>query len=56
MMKALILMRHPEEGPGLLEDILRRKGWGYQKVRLWKGEEIPEMDPFHLFSSSWEGR
>ncbi len=26
-MKALIFTHHPEEGPGLLGDILRARGW-----------------------------
>jgi GMP synthase (glutamine-hydrolysing) len=46
--KALIYTHHPEEGPGLLKDILRQRGWEVKEVKLWKGEQMPEPKPFHL--------
>jgi GMP synthase-like glutamine amidotransferase len=46
--KALIYTHHPEEGPGLLKDILRERGWEVEEVELWKGEKIPNPAPFHL--------
>jgi GMP synthase (glutamine-hydrolysing) len=46
--KALIFTHHPDEGPGLLKDILRERGWKVKEVGLWKGEVIPEPGPFHL--------
>src|SRR4030042_430920 len=46
--KALIYTHHPEEGPGLLKDILRERGWEVKEVKLWKGEQMPEPKSFHL--------
>jgi GMP synthase (glutamine-hydrolysing) len=46
--KALIFTHHPDEGPGLLKDILRECGWKVKEVGLWKGEEILETGHFHL--------
>jgi GMP synthase (glutamine-hydrolysing) len=46
--KALICTHHPEEGPGLLKDILRERGWEVEEVGLWQEETIPESRPFHL--------
>jgi GMP synthase-like glutamine amidotransferase len=47
-MKALIATHHPEEGPGLLEDILRERGWKITEVGLWNGNHLPDPTPFHL--------
>ncbi len=47
-MKALIYTHHPEEGAGLLEAILRQRGWEVKEVKLWKGEQMPEPKSFHL--------
>lgn len=47
-MKALIFTHHPEEGPGLLKDILREGGWEVEEVWLWQGRRIPEPTSFHL--------
>jgi GMP synthase (glutamine-hydrolysing) len=47
-MKTLIITHHPEEGPGLLEDILRERGWEITEVGLWKGDKPPDHTPFHL--------
>jgi GMP synthase-like glutamine amidotransferase len=46
--KALIYTHHPDEGAGLLKDILRERGWEVKEVKLWKGEPIPEPRSFHL--------
>jgi GMP synthase (glutamine-hydrolysing) len=46
--KALVYTHHPEEGPGLVKDILRQRGWEVEEVRLWQGEIIPERGSFHL--------
>ena len=40
-MKALILENADGEGPGILADILDRKGWNTQIIRLYFGEVIP---------------
>ena len=45
-MKALIVTHHPEEGPGLLEDILKGQGWEMKKVGLWNGDNLPDPTPF----------
>jgi GMP synthase (glutamine-hydrolysing) len=45
---ALIVTHHPEEGPGLLEDILREKRWEITEVGLWNGNNLPDPTPFHL--------
>lgn len=47
-MNALIYTHHPDEGPGLLKDILRERGWEVKEVGLWKGGQIPEPRSFHL--------
>jgi GMP synthase-like glutamine amidotransferase len=47
-MKALIVTHHPEEGPGLLEAILRERGWEMDEVGLWNGNSLPDPTPFHL--------
>jgi GMP synthase-like glutamine amidotransferase len=47
-MKALIVTHHPEEGPGLLENILRERGWEITEVGLWNEDSIPDPTPFHL--------
>ena len=47
-MNALILTHHPEEGPGLLEVILRERGWEMDEVGLWNGHGLPDPTPFHL--------
>jgi GMP synthase-like glutamine amidotransferase len=47
-MNALICLHHPEEGPGLLKDILRQRGWEVREAELWKGEQIPDSRSFHL--------
>ena len=47
-MKALIVTHHPEEGPGLLETILRERGWEMDTVGLWNGKSLPDPTPFHL--------
>jgi GMP synthase-like glutamine amidotransferase len=46
--KALIYTHHPDEGPGLLKDILRERGWEVKEVGLWNGGRIPNPAPFHL--------
>jgi GMP synthase (glutamine-hydrolysing) len=46
--KVLIVTHHPEEGPGLLEPILRERGWGVDEVGLWNGNSLPDTAPFHL--------
>jgi len=46
--QALIYTHHPDEGAGLLKDILRERGWEVKEVKLWKGEPIPEPRSFHL--------
>jgi GMP synthase-like glutamine amidotransferase len=46
--KALIYTHHPDEGAGLLKDILRERGWEVKEVKLWNGEPIPEPRSFHL--------
>jgi GMP synthase (glutamine-hydrolysing) len=47
-MKALIITHHPEERPGLLEDILRERGWEVTEAGLWNGDNLPDPTPFHL--------
>lgn len=47
-MNALILTHHPEEGPGLLEDVLKERGWEIVVVGLWNGNRLPDPTPFHL--------
>jgi GMP synthase (glutamine-hydrolysing) len=47
-MKALIVTHHPEEGPGLLEDILKEQNWEMKEVGLWNGDNLPNPTPFHL--------
>ena len=47
-MDALILTHHPDEGPGLLEDILKDRGWEMKEVGLWDGDSLPDLTPFHL--------
>jgi GMP synthase-like glutamine amidotransferase len=47
-MKALILIHHPEEGPGLLETIFRESGWKLDEVGLWNGNSLPDPTPVHL--------
>jgi GMP synthase (glutamine-hydrolysing) len=47
-LKALIFTHHPEEGPGLLKDILRETGWEVEEVGLWQEETILESRPFRL--------
>jgi GMP synthase (glutamine-hydrolysing) len=47
-MNALILTHHPEEGPGLLEAILREREWEMDEVGLWNGHGLPDPTPFHL--------
>jgi GMP synthase (glutamine-hydrolysing) len=44
----LIVTHHPEEGPGLLEPILRERGWGVDEVGVWKDNGLPDPAPFHL--------
>jgi GMP synthase (glutamine-hydrolysing) len=46
--KALIYTHHPDEGPGLLIDILRERGWEVEEAKLWKGEPMPDSRSFHL--------
>jgi GMP synthase-like glutamine amidotransferase len=46
--KALIFTHHPDEGPGLLIDILRERGWEVKEVKLWNGEPMPDSRFFHL--------
>jgi GMP synthase (glutamine-hydrolysing) len=46
--KALLYTHHPDEGPGLLTDILRERGWEVEEAKLWKGEPIPDSRSFHL--------
>jgi GMP synthase (glutamine-hydrolysing) len=45
---ALIVTHHPEEGPGLLEDILKERGWKMEKVGVWKENSLPDPTPLHL--------
>jgi hypothetical protein len=45
---ALIVTHHPEEGPGLLENILQERGWKLDEVGLWNGTSLPDPTPFHL--------
>jgi GMP synthase (glutamine-hydrolysing) len=45
-MNALIVTHHPEEGPGLLEAILREQGWEMDRVGLWNGDRLPDPIPF----------
>ena len=47
-MNALIVTHHPEEGPGLLEEILKERGWEMDEVGLWNGNSLPDPTPFHL--------
>jgi GMP synthase (glutamine-hydrolysing) len=47
-MNALVITHHPEEGPGLLEDILKDRGWEVNEVGLWNGNSLPDPTPFHL--------
>ena len=47
-MKALVYTHYPTEGPGLIRDILREKGWEVKEVGFWKGERMPKTVPFHL--------
>ena len=47
-MKALIVTHHPEEGPGLLEAILREREWEMDEVGLWNGHGLPDPTPFNL--------
>ena len=47
-MNALIVTHHPEEGPGLLEPILRARGWKVNEVGLWNGNNLPDPTPFQL--------
>ena len=47
-MKALIVMHHPEEGPGLLKDLVKEGGWEVDEVRLWNGDSLPDPVPFHF--------
>ncbi|OGP83887.1 MAG: hypothetical protein A2Z08_05770 [Deltaproteobacteria bacterium RBG_16_54_11] len=47
-MKALIYTHHPDEGPGLLRDILKERGWEVEEAALWEGKKIVEPGPFHL--------
>ena len=47
-MNALIVTHHPEEGPGLLEDILKEQGWEKKEVGLWNGANLPDPTPFHI--------
>ena len=47
-MHALIVTHHPEEGPGLLNAILRERRWKTDEVGLWNGYEFPDPAPFHL--------
>jgi GMP synthase (glutamine-hydrolysing) len=46
--KALVYTHHPEEGVGLLQAILRERGWEVKEVKLWKGEQMPDSRSFHL--------
>jgi GMP synthase (glutamine-hydrolysing) len=46
--KALIYTHHPDEGPGLLEEILKERKWEVKEIGFWNGEKIPDPDPFHL--------
>jgi GMP synthase (glutamine-hydrolysing) len=46
--KALIYTHHPDEGAGLLKDILMERGWEVKEAKLWNGEPIPEPRSFHL--------
>lgn len=45
--KALVLMHHPEEGPGTLADFLREDGVELTLARMYQGEKIP-AGPFDL--------
>lgn len=47
-MNALIVTHHHEEGPGLLEDILKQRGWEMKEVGLWNGNSLPDPTPFHF--------
>lgn len=46
-MKALVYTHHPQEGLGLIEQILIARGWEVRQVRLWE-EQSPDLAPFHL--------
>ena len=56
-MNALIVTHHPEEGPGLLEDILKERGWEMDEVGLWNENSLPDPTPFsppHLYGRTHE--
>jgi GMP synthase-like glutamine amidotransferase len=47
--RALILQNASGEGPGILGDILDRKGWDRHTIRLYGGEEIPsDWENYHI--------
>jgi GMP synthase-like glutamine amidotransferase len=46
--KALIFTHHPKEGPGLLKEILRERGWEVEEVAPSEGAQMPEPRTFHL--------
>lgn len=47
--RALILQNASNEGPGILGDILDRKGWGRHTIRLYSEEEIPsDWENYHI--------
>lgn len=47
--RALILQHTATEGPGILEVILRERGWRQKIVHLYKGDSIPRhLDTFCL--------
>ncbi len=46
--KALVLIHHRDEGPGLLKDTLLQRGWEVEEVQLWRGEGLPEPSIYRL--------
>jgi GMP synthase (glutamine-hydrolysing) len=47
--KALILQNASGEGPGVLGDLLDRKGWDRETARLYRGEMIPlDWESYHV--------
>jgi len=47
-MRALIFTHHHDEGPGLLEKLLKMRGWEIEEAELWQNREMPDPAPFHL--------
>lgn len=47
--KALILQNASGEGPGILGDLLDRRGWDRKTIRLHRGEVIPpDWETYHV--------